>query len=84
MPENKPNPAHAGMVPCVLQRALGPHKAGARILMHPMDALEHHNLGIVQADKKFVDELKALDAAKRKAREEADAQADAPQRKPEE
>jgi len=74
MPD-KPNP-HAGMVKCAVKSAFGPHKTGASILMHPMDALEHHNLGLVEADKKFLDDLKVLDDAKRKQREAEEAKAD--------
>lgn len=79
---DKPNPAHAGMVKCVVKTPLG--EAGRQVLMHPMDALEYHNLGLVEADKGFLADLEKLDAAKRKQRDEADAQADASKPKTEE
>lgn len=57
----------AGMVRCTVDQpsALG-RKAGDVIFMHPTDALEHHNLGIVKADPKFIADLEALDSKKRK------------------
>lgn len=61
MPENKPGPT--GMVRCTVKKPFGPHKKGD-IYMHPMDALEHHNLGVVEADKSFLDDMKALNARK--------------------
>lgn len=64
MPDKAPVPP-PGMVRCTVKKPFGAHTQGT-IYMHPMDALEHHNLGIVEADKSFLDDLKALEAAKRK------------------
>lgn len=54
---DKKAPAPAGMVACA--------KGNETTYMHPRDAMEYHNLGLVEADPKFIDDLKKLDAAKR-------------------